>query len=90
MNTGCQCSCEKTLRAMKNSAGVIIPGALLALLPKCPLCLSAWMSVALGLGVPASTANALHGTLIVLCLAVIAFHLTRHLTRKSTTTTTHL
>lgn len=85
MNTLCHCSRGKPLRVVKHSAGWLIPGALLALLPKCPLCLAAWLSVVLGLGVSAGVARLLHGTLTILCIAFIALHLARHLIRKSTT-----
>jgi hypothetical protein len=79
--TACHCSREKKLRAVKNSASWIIPGVMLALLPKCPLCLAAWFSLVLGIGISASAATALHTTLITLCLLIGITCLVRHIHR---------
>ncbi len=59
-------------------AGGVIPGALLCLMPKCPLCLVAWSGIATGLTLPFSLANGLYNAIILLCvgsvfLSVIVF-----------------
>ncbi len=78
MNTSaCHCSREKKLRAVKNSAGWIIPGVVLALLPKCPLCLAAWLSLVLGISISGSAAPVLYASLVTLCLLVSAICLLR-------------
>lgn len=77
--TACHCSRGKKLRAVKNSAGWIIPGVVLALLPKCPLCLAAWLSLVLGIGMSATAATVLHTLLITLSLLIGSFSLFRHL-----------
>ncbi|MDB6004440.1 MAG: hypothetical protein JWR15_1427 [Prosthecobacter sp.] len=74
----CHCSREKKLRSVKNSAGWIIPGVMLALLPKCPLCLAAWLSLALGISMSSSTATLLHSLLITLCILIAACVLRQH------------
>lgn len=79
MSAPCRCSREKAARAVKNGAGWIIPGVVLALMPKCPLCLAAWISLLLGIGVTTSTATALHGGVILLCVALVTFFLVRQL-----------
>ncbi|GEP45310.1 hypothetical protein [Brevifollis gellanilyticus] len=79
MSAPCHCSREKTARAVKNGAGWIIPGVVLALMPKCPLCLAAWISLLLGIGVTTSTATALHGGVILLCVVLVTFFLVRQL-----------
>lgn len=68
MSTACHCSRENRLRTVKNGAGWVLPCVVLALLPKCPLCLGAWLSVALGIGLSTSAASMLHIFLISLCL----------------------
>jgi hypothetical protein len=51
----------------------LIPTAILALLPKCPLCIAAWMAVA-GLSLSLSTLTNLRTALIILCvISLIAF-----------------
>jgi hypothetical protein len=52
--------------------GTVVPAAILALLPKCPACLVAWLAVA-GLGVTVSTATALRIGLLVSCVACLAY-----------------
>lgn len=80
MSTPCHCSRDKTLRAVKNGAGWILPGVMLALLPKCPLCLAAWLSLLLGIGLSATTARMLHTALIVLCTVTLILFLIRQFT----------
>ena len=48
-------------------------GALLILMPKCPACLAAYVSLAAGVGVSITTAAYLRWTVIGLCAAVVAF-----------------
>lgn len=78
-HAACHCSLGKKLRAVKNSARWIIPGVVLALLPKCPLCLAAWLSLALGIGISSSAASVLHATLLSLCLFFCILFLIRHI-----------
>jgi len=51
----------------------LLPSAILALLPKCPMCLAAYAAVWLGLGLSLPAAAQLHTLLIILCLAALAF-----------------
>jgi hypothetical protein len=51
------------------AAASILPGAALVLLPKCPLCLAAWLTVATGVGF--SAAGAAWVREIVVLLSVI-------------------
>lgn len=44
-------------RRLSGSVASMLPGAVLVLLPKCPLCLAAWLTVATG-GIAISAASA--------------------------------
>jgi hypothetical protein len=44
------------MRRFSRTAALILPGAALVLLPKCPLCLAAWLTAVTGIGFSASGA----------------------------------
>jgi len=51
----------------------ILPGAALVLLPKCPLCLAAWLTVVTGVGFSAAGAAWVPWMVVVFWVAVVAF-----------------
>ena len=69
---------EKTwLRRARGSAGLMLPGALLALMPKCPMCLAAYVAVGTGFTLSCSSAHTLLRSLTALCLGTLALCVVR-------------
>jgi len=50
-------------------AGWLVPGAALALMPKCPACVAAYVAIATGVGVSLPVAAHVRSVLIALCAA---------------------
>ena len=61
---------------------VITPGVMLALIPKCPLCIAAYIAIGTGIGISVSTAAYLRFGLLALCIGSLLFLAVRAL-RKS-------
>jgi hypothetical protein len=61
------------LRRLPRAAASILPGALLVLLPKCPLCLAAWLTVVTGVGFSAAGAAWARAMLVVFWVAAVVF-----------------
>ena len=54
-------------------AGLLVPGAMLALLPKCPACVAAYVALATGLGVSFSAAAYIRTSLVIVSISVLLF-----------------
>jgi hypothetical protein len=58
-------------------AGWVVPGILLVLVPKCPLCLAAYIALATGVSISAATATWLRWLLIVFCVGALGWLVAR-------------
>jgi hypothetical protein len=78
------------LRRGREMAGWIVPSATLALLPKCPLCVAAYVALATGIGISLPTATYLRAMLIIICVALLVFMMARRLFVRRGAETKHI
>jgi|GEM_PF-2759708 len=50
-----------------------LPGAILVIIPKCPLCIAAYVLVGSGIGLSVTSATYLRGALIVVCCFLLLY-----------------
>jgi hypothetical protein len=55
----------------------IVPSVVLALMPKCPACVAAYVALATGIGISLPAATYIRTTLGVLCVAALMYLLAR-------------
>lgn len=66
-------------RRIGEAAEWLLPGTALALLPKCPLCVAAYVALGTGFMMTPASAHLLLRTVTVLCIGALAFCLTRRM-----------
>ena len=69
------------VRRCRKVAAWVLPGALLALMPKCPACVAAYVALWTGLGLSLSAAFYLRSSLLVLCVASLLYLVLQRLGR---------
>jgi hypothetical protein len=57
----------------RSASGGVLPGALLVLMPKCPMCIAAYVALATGVGVSVSTAAYLREGMLALCVVALGY-----------------
>ncbi len=79
MNAPCSCRTASRFRRCSEIAGWLLPSATLALIPKCPMCVAAYIALATGIGISLPTAAYIRATLLIMCVASLVFLTARHL-----------
>ena len=74
---------RRLARRFSEIAGSILPGTALVLLPKCPLCLAAWLTAVTGIGVPIAMAARVRGGILAVWITALSFAITRIAMRSS-------
>ena len=59
---------RRLARRLSEGAASLLPGAVLALLPKCPLCLVAWIAACTGVALPTMVASSVRPSLLIACV----------------------
>jgi hypothetical protein len=72
------------VRRFLENAGWIVPGAILALLPKCPACVVTYAVVGTGVGLSLSATTYLRTLLVVLCVTSLLFLAARRVRQFAT------
>jgi hypothetical protein len=57
---------------VRDVAGWILPGTVLALLPKCPMCVAAYIALGTGFTMSYASAHMLMRIVIVICIGALA------------------
>ena len=67
LSLACECSGRRCLNVVKWAT----PGVIIAILPKCPLCIAAYIALGTGIGISVSTAAYVRMGLLTLSMAAL-------------------
>jgi hypothetical protein len=67
------------LRRIGEAAEWLLPGTALALLPKCPMCVAAYVALGTGFVMTPASAHLLLWTVTAVCIGALAYCLTRRM-----------
>lgn len=73
MNAHRCCQSLSRSRRVKDVAGWLVPGTLLALLPKCPMCVAAYVALGTGFTMSYASAHMLLRIVTVICIGALAW-----------------
>jgi len=80
----CQAGASGTGRKLTRITSSVMPAVVLLILPKCPMCLAAWLTLATGLSFSAAGATWVRmGTVVVWLAAVVHVAWSRVLARRT-------
>ena len=74
-------TCCNVARHSSEVAGWIVPSVMLALIPKCPMCVAAYIALATGIGISMPTASLLRTSLIIASVAALVYVAARRVWR---------
>ena len=77
----CHASPSIPARRSCQTAGGLVAGVVLALMPKCPMCFAAYLAAWTGLSLSLATASYLRAALLILCTLALLYLTTRLLRR---------
>lgn len=66
-------------RRIREIVAWLLPSAILVLMPKCPVCMIAYVTLWTGLGLSLSTASYLRWAMLLLCVASLLFLIVKRL-----------
>jgi len=74
---------RRLARRVSAAAAPVLPGAVLLVLPKCPLCLAAWLAVGTGAGISAAAAGRVREGIVVFWVLALCFSAAQLIRRRA-------
>src|SRR5260370_37546088 len=74
---------RRLARRWARAAASTLPGAVLVLLPRCPLCLAAWLTAVAGVGISAAAAAHVRGLIVVFWVPAAALAAAQIIRRRT-------